>query len=137
MPLPTPAERPGADVVIFDGDCGICTAQINKLQRWDDRHKLAYLSLHDPEVARRWPDMSHDQLMQEMAVVDRSGQKYWGPEAIKFLTRRLPKLWWALPISHFPGSMALWRPLYRWVARNRYRFSGKKCDTGACSLHGR
>jgi hypothetical protein len=32
--------------------------------------------------------------------------------------------------------MLLWRPLYRWIARNRYRVSGgQACDDEACGLH--
>jgi predicted DCC family thiol-disulfide oxidoreductase YuxK len=133
--LPSPAERPDSDVVIFDGACSMCTAQVAKLLRWDRRGRLAYISLHDPEVARRWPDMSHDRLMQEMAVVDRRGRRHWGPAAIRYLTARLPMLWWAAPFTHFPGSMLVWRPLYRWIARNRYRFSGQECEKGSCNLH--
>lgn len=135
--LPSPAERPEADVVIYDGDCGICSAQVHKLVWWDCQKQLAYLSLHDPEVQRRFPDLSHDRLLQEMAIVDRRGRRYWGPEAIRYLTRRLRRLWWAAPAAYFPGSMLLWRPLYRWVARNRYRLSGDQCAAGACRLHGK
>ena len=65
-PLPRPADRPNADVVIYDGDCGICTAQVSKLPWWDYQGKLAYLSLHDPEVKERFPDLSHDRMMQEI-----------------------------------------------------------------------
>jgi predicted DCC family thiol-disulfide oxidoreductase YuxK len=137
-PLPTPAERPGADVVIYDGRCRICTAQIRRLPWWDCQRKLSYLSLHDPEVARRWPDLSFDRMMQEMVIVDRYGNRHWGPEAIRYLSRRLRRLWWASPFLYFPGSMFLWRPLYRFVARNRYRLSGgPACDEGTCELHRR
>jgi predicted DCC family thiol-disulfide oxidoreductase YuxK len=32
--------------------------------------------------------------------------------------------------------MYLWRPLYRWIARNRYRLSGTpECENDACQLH--
>jgi predicted DCC family thiol-disulfide oxidoreductase YuxK len=133
--LPTPADRPEADVVIYDGNCGICTAQVHKFPWWDCQEKLSYLSLHDPEVARRWPDLSHDRLMQEMVIIDRQGKRHWGAGAIRCLSRRLRRLWWAAPFLHIPGSMLIWRPLYRWVARNRYRLSGKACDDGACALH--
>ena len=135
--LPTPDDRPQADVVLFDGNCAICTAQVEKLPWWDYQHKLSYLSLHDPEVRRRWPELSHDRLMEEMCIIDSQGRKHWGPEATRYLTRRLRRLWWTLPVSHFPGSMLVWRPLYRWIARNRYRLSGRACAEGTCHLHQR
>jgi predicted DCC family thiol-disulfide oxidoreductase YuxK len=134
--LPTPDERPEADIVIYDGQCRICTSQIHKLPSWDRQGKLAYLSLHDPEVRRRWPDLSHERMMQEMVIVDRHGNRHWGAEAVRYLSRRLRRLAWASPFLHFPGSMFLWRPLYRWIARNRYRLSsGAACEEGTCSLH--
>jgi predicted DCC family thiol-disulfide oxidoreductase YuxK len=121
--------------VIYDGQCEICTSQVGKLPWWDCQHHLAYLSLHDPRVSERWPDLSLERLQQEMCLIDRQGRRHWGPEAIRYLTRRLRRLWWALPIAYFPGSMWLWRPLYRWVARNRFRLSGKQCADGTCQLH--
>ena len=136
--LPTPAERPDADIVIYDGHCRICTAQIKKLLWWDCQGKLAYLSLHDPEVARRFPDLTHEQLMREMVVVDRHGKRHPGAEAIRYLSRRLRRLWWLAPILYIPLSLPLWRWLYRQVAKRRYKF-GKtaECDGGTCSLHGK
>jgi predicted DCC family thiol-disulfide oxidoreductase YuxK len=134
-PLPSPGDRPDADVVVYDAHCGVCSAQVRKLPWWDCQNHLAYLSLHDPEVQRRYPDLSHDRLMQEMVIVDRRGRRHWGAEAIRYLTSRLRRLWWAAPLAYFPGSMLLWRPAYRWIARNRYRFSGNQCETGSCGLH--
>ena len=136
-PLPTPEERPSADVVLYDGHCNFCRAQVRQLVWWDCQEKLSFLSLHDPEVARRWPDLPRERLMQEMCIIDGKEKRYWGPEAFRYLTTRLRRLWWLAPVMWFPGSMWLWRPLYRWVARNRYRFAGKtmECDSGTCSLH--
>lgn len=133
--LPTPDERPGADVVIYDGECGICTAQVSRLPWWDCQDKLSYLSLHDPQVHRRWPDLSKDRLMQQMCIVDTRGRRHWGAYALRYLTRRLRRLWWAAPAAYFPGSMLLAKPLYGWIARNRYRLSGRDCDDGTCQLH--
>ncbi|MCH2114535.1 MAG: DUF393 domain-containing protein [Pirellulales bacterium] len=136
--LPCPSKRPEADVVIYDGDCGICSAQVRKLPWWDCRQKLSYISLHDAQVAKRWPQLPAGRLMQEMCIVTPSGHEYWGIDAIRHLTRRLRRLWWLAPLLHVPGSMFVWRPLYRWIARNRYRLSGMKdCPTNVCTTKGR
>ena len=136
--FPTPAERPDADIVIYDGNCNFCRGQIRRLLWWDCQGKLAYLSLHDPEVAKRFPDLTHEQMMQEMYVVDGQGHKYGGAEALRYLTTRLRRLWWLAPVLHIPYSLPLWKWLYRQVAMRRYRLSGTaECDNGACALHGR
>ena len=137
--LPRPDERPGSDVVIFDGECRICSRQVRKLHWWDSQDRLSYLSLHDPQVAERYPDLTHEQLMQEMAIVDHRGRRHFGAEAFRHLTRRLPRLWWAAPLLHFPGSLPVWKYLYRQIAQRRYRWgkAEQTCDTGACDLHGR
>jgi predicted DCC family thiol-disulfide oxidoreductase YuxK len=134
--LPTPGDRPDADIVIFDGNCRICTAQIRKLAWWDCQGKLAYLSLHDPDVARRFPDLTYDMLMAQMYVVDRQGRRYGGAAAIRYLSRRLRRLWWLAPVLHFPGSLPVWQWLYQQVAKRRYRFGTvTECDGDACRLH--
>jgi predicted DCC family thiol-disulfide oxidoreductase YuxK len=134
--LPTPEQRPKADVVIYDGNCRICTAQVRKLAWWDCQQKLAYLSLHDPLVQERYPDLTHDMLMAQMYVVDGHGNRYGGAAAIRYLSRRLRRLWWLAPVLHIPGSLPLWQWLYRQVAQRRYKFGKvEQCDDGACQLH--
>jgi predicted DCC family thiol-disulfide oxidoreductase YuxK len=136
--LPTPGDRPDADVVIYDGHCRICTAQIRKLSWWDCQGKLAYLSLHDPVVQERYPDLTHDMLMEQMYVVDRHGNRHGGAASIRYLSRRLRRLWWLAPVLHIPGSLPLWQWLYRQIAQRRYRFgklNGNDCDGDACQVH--
>lgn len=136
LQLPSPGERPEADVVIYDGQCQFCRKQVARLQRFDGRNRLAYLSLYDSEVSRRWPDLTHDALMAEMYVIDRTGQRHHGAGAIRYLSRRLPKLWWAAPLLHIPFSLPLWQAGYRWVAGMRYRWGKvEDCDDGSCQVH--
>lgn len=81
--LPSLADRPNADVVIFDGDCNFCRGQVERLARWDRTERLAYVSLHDPIVAERYPDLTHEQMMQQMYVVDRAGNRHGGAAAFR------------------------------------------------------
>jgi predicted DCC family thiol-disulfide oxidoreductase YuxK len=135
--LPTLADRPAADVVIYDGHCRFCTRQVERLAAWDRRGRLAFLSLHDPAVARRYPDLTHDRLMEEMVVVDQQGGRHGGAAAFRYLTRRLPLLWLLAPLLHVPGSLPFWTWCYRQVARRRYLWGRNNvaCDDETCRIH--
>ena len=139
--LPDPAELPDADVVIYDGDCNFCIAQVKNLRRLDCcGGRLSFLSLHDPRVAERYPDLTHDQLMAQMYIVDSQGRRHGGGDAVRYLSRRLPLLWLAAPILHLPGSATLWRWMYNQIAKRRYKLAGKKsgkpaCENDSCAVH--
>ncbi len=134
--LPSPHDAPQADVVIFDGQCRFCRGQVERLHRWDGKQRLAFLSLHDPLVEERYPDLTHEQLMDQMYVIDAEHRRHGGAEAARYLTRRLPRLWILAPLMHIPGSLPLWRWCYKQVAKRRYRW-GKidDCDGGTCEVH--
>lgn len=144
--LPDPDDFPDRDVVIYDGDCAFCTAQVERLH-WLDRGcglgrgRLAFLSLHDSRAADRYGDLTHEQLMDQMFVIDAEGNRHGGADAVRYLSRRLPTIWWAAPILHVPGSAKLWRWMYRQVAKRRYWISAKffggkpNCGTDSCSIH--
>lgn len=138
MSLPSPTEVPAADVVIYDGHCRFCTNQVQKLARWDGKGRLAFLSLHDPEVAKRYPNLSYDDLMKQMYVVTPGGKQYAGAAAFRYLTRRLPWLYVLAPLLHIPFTLPVWQWLYRQVAIRRYKIAGKTgeaCDGEACAVH--
>ena len=137
--LPTPADRPDADVVIFDGKCVFCTGQVRNLLKFDGKERLAYMSLHDPEVQRRFPDLTHDQMMKQMYVIDSAGNRYGGAKAVRYLSRRLPKLWILAPLTHIPFTLPIQQWVYDQVAKRRYKIANKdglECDDdGTCSIH--
>ena len=134
--LPDPDKYPDGDVVIFDGQCNFCKSQIRTLQRFNCcGNRLTYISLHDPRVSEKYPDLTHEMMMEQMYVVDRTGIHHGGSDAVRYLTRRLPTLWLAAPLLHLPGTARLWRWLYQQVAKRRYKLAGKSCDDDACSVH--
>lgn len=134
--LPDPDEYPGRHVVLFDGHCRFCQSQVRKLQWFDTGRRLTFLSLHDPRVGQRYPDLSHEQLMEQMYVIDPAGGKHAGASAIRYLSRQLPTLWLLVPLLHLPCSLPWWRWLYGQIARRRYRWGRQpSCDDGACEIH--
>ena len=133
--LPTIEERPAADVVIFDSQCAFCVAQVRRLAAWDRGGRLAFLSLHSPLTTDRYPDLPHEQLTQQMYVIDRTGKRRGGAAAVQYLTRRLPTLWFLAPLLHIPFTLPIWQWLYSLVARRRYRLSGgEPCEDGTCKI---
>lgn len=139
--LPTIDENAGVPVVIYDGNCAFCQDQVHRLHGWSGK-RLAFVSLHDPIVAQRFPDLTHDQLMKQMYVVTPDGRAYGGADAIRFLSRHLPKLWWLFPLVHIPFSRPIVQWGYDWIARRRYRIRGRvdspsegDCATGSCEVH--
>jgi predicted DCC family thiol-disulfide oxidoreductase YuxK len=134
--LPAPDDHPSADVVVFDGKCSFCRASVERIRWFDGKNRVAYISLHNPVVAERYPDLTHDQLMDQMYLVDGDGNRHGGVRALRYLSRKLPKLWIAAPLLHIPFSLPLWSWGYRFVARNRYLIMGKQadCDSGTCKI---
>ena len=137
--LPSPAELPEAAVVIYDGHCKFCTGQVQNLARWDGDHgRISFISLHDREVARRWPDLTHEMLMDQMYLIDPRGNRYSGAAAFRYLSRTVPRLWILAPIMHIPFTLPIWQFFYRQIAKRRYLLMGKTtdaCDDGSCKVH--
>ena len=143
--LPTPEDLPHADVVIYDGQCVFCENQVGNLLRFDGRDRLAFVSLHHPFVAEHFPDLSHDDLMKQIYLIPASEPGYsktrlGGAEAIRYLSRRLPRLWLLAPLMHVPFTMPLMQWCYHMIAKRRYKIAGKRgelnCDDdGTCQLH--
>jgi predicted DCC family thiol-disulfide oxidoreductase YuxK len=133
---PLAGAEPGTDVVVFDGMCRFCRAQMRLLQRVDITGRLGFLSLHERQARHLLPELSHADLMKEMVVVDTAGRRHRGAAAVRYLFRRLPLLWPGAPLLHLPGSMPLWTCLYEAIARRRYRIAGTTCQEGTCDLRG-
>jgi predicted DCC family thiol-disulfide oxidoreductase YuxK len=134
-------ENPGIHrrvaTVLYDGRCKFCIGQIAHLRRLDRRGFLEFVSLHSPEVSVRYPDLTYEQLMEQMWVVAPEGTQFGGADALRYLSLHLPLLWPLVPFLYFPFSRPVWAWLYRLVAARRYRLAGVECDEGTCSLHGK
>lgn len=133
--FPTPSERPGAYVLIYDGHCKFCQANMRCLAAID-QGRVAYISLHDPMVAENWPELTYDQLMERIYLIDHQGHAHGGAAAFRFLSRKLMALWPLAPLLHIPGSLPIWQFAYKQIARIRYRFGRiDECDNGSCAVH--
>lgn len=146
--FPHPTERPNSIVVIFDGRCRFCTAQVRWLQRFDFARRLGFISLHDPHVSQWWPALTYEMLMEQIYVLppnpqqpeDLASRTEWlgGILGVRYMAWRLWLLWPLAVLLSIPGTLSFWQRLYRWIAERRYRLGklGPTCDPdGTCDLH--
>ena len=129
----TSRDHPARDTVLYDGQCRFCRSQIAVLRGLDLTGRLAFTSLHDPAVARDYPEISLEDLHRQMYVIDPRGLARGGADAVRYLSRRLMLLWPLALVLHVPGTMPIWQRLYAVVARHRLKIAGS-CRDGACRL---
>ena len=104
--------------MLYDGDCRFCRANVRFLQKADRGRRLTYVPMRGAA-------------MREMVIVDKSGRRHSGGDAVRYLTRKLPVFWPFAIILHIPGTRRLWAWLYRKIAARRYWFGRITCDSEA------
>ncbi|MBT0768993.1 DUF393 domain-containing protein [Kineosporia sp. J2-2] len=127
--MPSSSPHAPSPVLVFDGDCGICTRLAGVVTGY----------LRPPAAVEPWQrlDLSAYGLTAEacteaLQYVDADGTVYAAELAVARLLRasRL----WARPagrLIELPGLRQVSGLLYRWVARNRHRLPG---GTAACVM---
>ncbi len=136
--LPSPRDFPEADIVIYDGNCRFCRGQVERLRGWDGGNRLSYISLHDKSISQLAVGLSPTQMLEQMYVIQRkTGTAHGGARALRYLSRRLPRLWFAMPVLHIPFTLPGWQWLYQSIAHRRYRISGQNlenCQEDTCNF---
>lgn len=126
--------------VVYDGQCKLCLATVDKLRRMPNRADLAFVSLQSliSGEVRPWPgisDVPYEALYAQLHVTDSQGRRFSGHEGLLLLMRHVPSLAWLGWFGGLLGLRGLVRLLYRFVARYRYRLFGKiSCSDGVCQI---
>ncbi len=123
--------RAGGYVVLYDGDCGFCTKWRDRMSRRDREGRIEWLSVHDPSVASRFPDLDREDAMRQMYVYAPDGTVHKGSEGWMELFRFLEGLSFMVALGRLPGMRFVMRRVYGFIAGRRYRLS---CAGAACRL---
>ncbi len=121
-------------VLLYDGDCALCTRAASRLRRWGAPGSVEVVSFRSSGVLDRFPQVSAAACERAMQLILPDGRVISGAEAgFRILaTRRWlrPLLW----IYHVPGVRQAIDAAYRVIARNRMRFGrAGACRHGACA----
>lgn len=116
--------RPDA-LMVFDGLCNACSAQVRLLLRLDRAGTIRFTSIQSPygrHLAARFGIDADD---PSTFLFFDGGRPLTQSQAVIAIAGRLPRPWrWLRVLAYLP------RPVrdgaYRWVARNRYRLAGRR-----------
>jgi len=106
--------------VLYDRDCGICTAVSRALVRLDSAGRLAFEPL-DRWTAAGGP--SREELTRVLHAYDELGRWFTGGRATVEICRRIPSLWPVALVARLPGAPIVFEVGYRLIADHRHRLS--------------
>ena len=126
---------------LYDGNCIICRSTCETLRALDWRKRIEFVDLHKADAgSARFAEFTGERLLSEIHVLDAEGQLYAGFAGMRRLLKEMPlgfPLWLLLQL---PGSDALGRRAYRFIARRRYRINRMlgvelpDCAEGDCKM---
>ena len=121
-------------ILLYDGECPMCTFQMKVLSWLDWFHTLALVPLSDERAHRIAPQLTREDLMEAIHCVTPQGRIYRGARAIRFVGMRLPLL---VPVALFlwiPGVIQIAEIIYQYISRNRLVLSRIFGCKGACTI---
>ncbi len=128
MKVTPTATRP---IVVYDGECAFCRANVARIQRRDRHDQFDYLPRSAPAVADLIPALADGDFNSGMRLVLGPGRIAVGADAVYEIARRVPGWRLFAWLYCVPGLRSLFRTAYAWVARNRHRL-GRTCKDGTC-----
>ena|SRR5262245_51665258 len=115
--------------VVYDGTCRVCTRIAGLIREWDRKHDIEVVASQAPGVMDRFPWIPPEAYTEALQMIGPDGRTWQGADAVEQILRVLPRgrfFTWAYRI---PFIRVLADKLYRWFARNRYRFGcSEHCD---------
>ena len=112
-------------LVLFDGICNFCDFWVHFAIRHDRRKRLKFAPLQGETAARLLANTGIDPEKNDTVLFLTNGHVYAQSSAALRICGQLDGGWKLLAVFlAVPGFIR--NPVYRWIARNRYRWYGKK-----------
>ena len=112
-------------VVVFDAQCVLCSANARFLLRHDKRRHFRLASMQSEAGAALYRQFGIDPADPDTLIVVQGGEALRDSEAVLAIWSALGWPWRALGVFR-AIPRALRDPLYRLVARHRYRLFGQR-----------
>jgi len=114
-----------APVVLFDGVCNLCNGSVIFIIKRDPKSKMKFASLQSSYGSSQMDRFHLPPSALNSVLLIKNGKLYQKSNAALEIAAMLSGLWPMLYVFKvIPRFLRDW--IYDWVARNRYRWFGKK-----------
>ena len=127
MASPAVPDPDDAPLLLFDGDCNLCHGAVQFVIRRDRRARFRFAALQSEAGRRALQRVGAPPTLPDSMVLVHRGRFWTRSGAALAVARRLPFPW--------PCASVFWlvpAPLrdlvYGWIARNRYRWFGRRSE---------
>lgn len=117
------AETP--PLVLFDGVCNLCNGAVQWIVRRDTKARLRFASLQSEAAATALREAGQVGPLPDSLVLIADGRVSVRTDAVLGIAKRLG-FPWSCAVVFFAVPRFLRDPIYAWIARNRYRWFGKR-----------
>ncbi len=129
------ADSASNPVLVYDGECNFCRRSVDRIRRRDRQALFEYVPRQTPGVEERFPRLAEGDFNTGVRLIEPDGSIHVGADAIYRVARRLSPWRFVAWIYRVPILTQIFRWMYAWVARNRYRLAGR-CESGSCAIPG-
>jgi len=117
-------------VLFFDGDCAFCSASVRRVVGYDKEGRVNFAPLQGKLAAEKGLARYAAQDGSMVLIREADGKLFTRSDGLLELASALGG-WWRVFTVFKLVPRFLRDGVYRWIARNRYRFMGK---TDSCGL---
>jgi len=128
------SERRANHVVLYDGECSLCTFQMRVITWLDWFNAVVLMPIADPRAHEIAPRLTRTDLLEAIHCVTTDGRIYRGARCLRFIGLRMPLLFPFSLLLWFPGVIYVAEMVYRWISRNRYLLSKVFGCKEACAI---
>ena len=124
-PTPSVMKHPNHPVILFDGYCNLCSASVVFILKRERGDTFRFASLQSEYAADLLNRIGIRQDVPDSIVLVEGERVYYQSTAALRIARRLRGLW-SLLYAFITLPLFIRNPVYDWIARNRYRWFGKR-----------
>ena len=113
------------DIILFDGVCNLCNDAVDFIIKRDRKNHFKFTSLQDNITQNLLREFRTEERHLNSIILIRGNQIFYKSRAALEISKKLGGIW---PVFYlfivFPSFLR--DTIYDWIAKNRYKWFGKK-----------